>query len=90
MQLPEEISQAIVDALVEIINKRGLKTIREQYVDRMANEMIELSKSDLVEQFMTLAQHGCHGLNDMTVKELAIEIAGDHNDVEGAHEMWDE
>jgi hypothetical protein len=93
MQLPNGISQTVVDTLVEIINKRGLETIRETYTERMAYEMIECSDADLIEQFMTLAQYGCKGLNNMTVEELAIEIAGDFNDdteAQEVHEMWDE
>jgi hypothetical protein len=93
MQLPEGISQTVVDTLIEIINKRGLETIREMCIERMADEMIECSIPDLVDQFMTLAQYGCKGLNSMTVEELAIEIAGDFNDdteAQEVHEMWDE
>jgi len=93
MKLPEGISQTVVDTLVEIINRRGLETIREMYIERMADEMIECSKPDLIEQFVTLAQYGCKGLDSMTVEELAIEIARDFNDdteAQEVHEMWDD
>lgn len=93
MQLPTGVSKTVVDTLVEIINKRGIDNVREQYVEQMADEMLECSKPDLIDQFMALALNGCKGLNSMTVEELAIEIAGDFNEdteAQEVHECWDE
>ena len=76
----------VVCLIRDIIDRRGDGAIREIASQRLADEMQDYNRYELVEAYVLLAEVGCVGYNRMSKNALAEELA----DADFSEDNWDE